>query len=290
MKNHKPSIITKLKNISRERKKVHQQTLIRYFQERLLYRLSISAYRENFFLKGGALIYAIEKEQSRLTKDIDFLAMKIDSDKESIKKIFGEICSISYSEDGVDFDTENITVDEIIEEGIYSGIRMKIPANLDNIKQNLQVDVGFGDVIIPGPVEMSYPTLLEMEEPKLQAYSVESLMAEKFETMISLGEANSRMKDFYDIYRILSSGNFDNVVLTNAVKGTFSRRETEVSKDHSLFNFEFYDDNARNAQWKAYLKKAKLDETIKFDSIHQEIRTHLKPIYDGIVKSKTKDG
>lgn len=290
MKNLQASIIAKLLNLSRERKKAHQQTLIRYFQERLLYRLSISAYSENFILKGGALIYAIEKEQSRLTKDIDFLAIKINSDKENIKMVFGGICSISYPEDGVEFAIEDIEVEELIEDGDYSGVRVKIPANLSNISQRIQVDIGFGDVITPGPVEMSYPSLLGMEEPKLKVYSVESLMAEKFEAMISLGEVNSRMKDFYDIYSRLSSGNFDPDVLQKAIEETFKKRGTETSDKHSLFTVDFFEDDARNAQWNAYLKKAQLDQKIEFDSVRQEIKTHLKRIYDAIVKSRTENG
>lgn len=273
------SIKARLKNYSKKHNKTHQFTLIRYFQERLLYRLSKSQYKNQFLLKGGALIYSLNREASRPTLDIDLLAKGISTREENIKKIFAEICNVK-SFDGVDFDPNNISISEILKEGNYSGVRVKIPATLDNIKQSMQIDLGFGDVVTPGPVEMEYPTIIAMDSPKLLAYSIESLVAEKFHAMISLAEYNSRMKDFYDIFTILQSKNYNPTILPSAIKNTFEKRKTVFIKDHSLFTDEFHQDQDRNKQWKAFLKKAKLPVNIDFYEVMKLIKQDLKPIYE----------
>ncbi len=229
MSSRAESIKAKLKNVSKEWNKNHQLTLIRYFQERFLYRLSVSEYQKNFFLKGGVLIYAIERETSRPTLDLDLLARKVEADQEKMRKIFQEICSISCEEDGVSFDPDSIETLEIAKEGNYSGIRAKVSATLGNIKQRIQIDTGFGDIVIPGPVKMTFPTLIGLPNPELLAYSIESLIAEKFEAMISLADFNSRMKDFYDVYRILTRGNYNEEVLHEAITNTIRRRSTPFS-------------------------------------------------------------
>ena len=221
------SIKTRLRNYSKKRNKVHQFTIIRFFQERLLYRLSISGYQKNFLLKGGALIYSFNKEESRPTLDIDLLADKIRPNEDNIKRIFEEICSIVF-EDGVIFESDKITTGRIVKEGNYSGIRVKVKAWLGNINQIMQIDIGYGDVVTPAPVLMEYPTLLDLESPKLLAYSVESLIAEKFEAMIKLGDYNSRMKDFYDVYTLLIKGQFEDTILLKAVANTLKKERLNL--------------------------------------------------------------
>ena len=157
---NKDSIKQKLKNYSLKHNKVHQFTLTRYFQERLLYRLSISEYRNQFLLKGGALIYSINKEQSRPTLDIDLLSKTITMNQSDIKTAFADICNLECN-DGVVFDDMSIVLTEIKKEGNYSGIRVKFSAKLDSINQSMQIDIGFGDVVVPGPIEIAYPTLIE---------------------------------------------------------------------------------------------------------------------------------
>lgn len=287
MKNLTESIKAKLKNVSREWNKNHQLTLIRYFQERFLYRLSISEYRNNFFLKGGVLIYAIERRASRPTLDLDLLARKIEADQDKIKTIFREICSMPCEEDGVIFDQDSIETSEIVKEGNYSGVRVKVLSTLGNIKQRIQIDTGFGDIVVPGPVEMIFPTLIELPNPELLAYSVESLIAEKFEAMINLAELNSRMKDFYDIYRILQSGNYDEKILHEAIANTINRRGTKLTQQHVIFSENFGADENRASQWKAFLKRAGLNEDIGLFDIMQVIKEKLKPVYDELAKSRS---
>ncbi len=276
------SVQMKLKHLSKTKNRNHQLTLTRYFQERFLFRLSISKYKNNFFLKGGALIYALEKELSRPTLDLDLLAKKIKSDTQIVHGIFRTVCNITFAEDGVLFDADKIETLEIVKEGRYSGIRVKVPASLGKINQRMQIDIGFGDVIIPAPVEMNYPTLLEMQIPLIYAYSVESIVSEKFEAMIDLSELNSRMKDFYDVYKILKKGNFDKGYLKKAIAQTINTRETIMPDDHPIFTKNFATDNMRNIQWKAFLKKANLDQSILFEEVMSVIKEELKPIYNEI--------
>ena len=281
MNNNIKSIKGRLKNYSKKKNKIHQFTLVRYFQERLLYRLSKSQYRENFLLKGGALVYSLQKEESRNTLDIDLLAKRLKSDEEEIKKIFREICDLQFY-DGVTFDTKTLTIQEIIKEGSYSGIRVKVAARLGNIKQMMQIDIGFGDIVTPGPVEMEYPTLIDvkdLDKPKLLAYSVETLISEKFQAMIDLAEYNSRMKDFYDVYTILKTERYSIKILKSAVTNTFTKRKTKLTENHVVFTEKFFQDKQRIIQWKAFLRKLKLSEELEFSDVMKYIKEIMLPIY-----------
>ena len=277
------SIKDKLKNYSKKHNKIHQATLTRYFQERLLFRLSKSIFREKFFLKGGALIYALQQEESRPTLDIDLLAKNIKANHEIIKAAFKNICELEFH-DGVTFDSNEILVSEITKEGSYSGSRIKVVARLGNIKQSMQVDIGHGDVVTPGPIEMEYPTIINMESPKLLAYSVESLVSEKFEAMIDLAEYNSRMKDFYDVFTILDSQKYDIENLKKAVKNTFEKRKTKAVSGHSLFDDSFFKAESRIVQWKAFLRKANLNTELEFSEVMKIINKIMKPIYLGLIE------
>lgn len=288
MSNIMMSIQVKLKQLSKASNKNHQLMLTRYFQERLLFRLSISKYKSNFFLKGGALIYALEKEASRPTLDIDLLAKQISADQIVIADIFKTIANIPYHADGVVFDSNNLEIAEIIKNEKYSGIRVKLMATLGKIKQRTQIDIGFGDIIFPKPIEMEYPTLLKMENPVIYVYSIESLIAEKFEAMIDLSEANSRMKDFYDVFKILEKGNFAQNHLSTAIEKTFAKRKTALVKNHPLFTESFANDEFRNKQWQAFLRKANLDTNLKFSEVMAKISDDLRSVYNEISESTQK--
>jgi len=209
------SIRAVLLNLSKQENLTFQQVATRYLHERLLYRVSLSEYKSNFILKGGNLMYAIEGLHVRPTMDIDMLAKNIDNDKENLKNIFKKICEISYDNDCVRFNSDSIVVSDIAETKKYSGVRLLIDTQFDTVKQSIQIDIGFGDVITPSATALTYPVLLnELESPVIMAYSVETVIAEKFEAMIQLGELNSRMKDFYDIYILLKNNRMDNNILT----------------------------------------------------------------------------
>lgn len=282
-KNIPASIQGRLRNIALQEKKSFDLILLLYLQERFLYRLSVSTYADKFILKGGLLLFSMTNFQTRPTKDIDFLARQISNDMEQLKDAFQRVSQISNPIDGVIFDEENITAERITEDADYQGVRIKIRASLGRMRKQLQFDIGFGDVIVPKPRTIDYPVLLDMDVPILKAYSIESVIAEKFEAMITLSIVNSRMKDFYDIYILLTRHNFDGRVLQESVFETFSRRGTIIERSHVMFTNAFAQDPSRVSQWMAFLNRTSLD-SIPFETIMNHIRTFLQPVYEAILE------
>ena len=258
IKNYGKSNRTKLLNLSKQTKGAdYNLILLRFVQERFLYRLSLSAYRENFFLKGGALLFAHERFAARPTRDMDFLGDHISRDKENIKRIMHEICSIECEEDGVKFECgeDEIWLEDITVEKEYSGTRVHMTAHMDTIVQQFSIDVGFGDVIVPQPAQLDYPLLIEgLPAVNVEAYSLETVVAEKFQTMIDRGTINSRMKDFFDVYTILKADKVDYELLKEAIVEVFANRGTELDADNVVFSEDFAQDESLQAMWKAYLK------------------------------------
>lgn len=190
------SIRDRLKNIARENKRILQEVLTVYALERTIYRISISRYNGNFTLKGGILLYAMyDKKYPRATADIDLLADKISRDEQNIISVFNEIFNIK-AEDGIEYDFKSLSTRQITKLDEYNGINVKINALLGNIRIPVAIDIGFGDVVFPKRKIMTFPALLNMPAPEIYAYSTESMLAEKFEAIVSLGYANSRYKDF----------------------------------------------------------------------------------------------
>ena len=252
--------------------------LVRYLHERLIYRISVSKYRENFFLKGGSLLYAYNGMKGRPTQDIDFLAAKISRDAAHLKEIFAEICQIECEEDGVIFDAASIRTAEITQERKYPGTRVIIVAHLDTIVQQFSADIGFGDVIVPAPVDLDYPVFLDTTPPiNIKAYSLETVVAEKFHTMVEKDTENSRMKDFFDCYQILKyqSDLVDDVALADAIRTTFENRDTVVADNLQLFTDAFSNDEFRNSLWKNFLKKINWEEQIEFAEVMIVIQNRL---------------
>lgn len=282
-KNYGKSVRAKLLNISKAEKLGYQLIVIRYIQERLLYRLSQSRFCEKLFLKGGALLYALEQFRARPTLDIDFLGDKISRDKEFVKMAFEEICAVSCPEDGMTFDTESISAEEITVNKEYHGIRLHVTARLDTIRQVISMDIGFGDVITPKPEELDYPVLLkETPAVNIMAYSLETVVAEKFQAMIDLAEENSRMKDFFDVYRILESNKVNEEMLQQAITATFSNRETGYKPDHILFAEEFVKSPTRIAFWKGFLRKIKYTEELSFETVMTVIKERLQGYWENL--------
>jgi len=285
-KNYAKSIRAKLLNIARKEKSNYQVLVIRYLYERLLYRLSVSKFREKFCLKGGALLYAFEQEFSRPTLDIDLLGVKIKNDETVLKQIFIEIMNIPCESDGVVFDTYSIKTENIAGNKVYHGIRLMYTARLDSIMQTMRIDIGFGDVIIPEAQSLSYPVLItDLPVPDILAYSLETVVAEKFHAMIDLAESNSRYKDFYDVYKILSQNELNVNDLTDAIQATFQNRETSFKANHPLFSDDFAKNPNRNIQWQHFLKKIKHPENLEFPFVVKNILERLQPIYNELSKN-----
>ena len=282
IKNYGKSNRTKLLNLTKQTKGAdYNLILLRFVQERFLYRLSKSAYRGNFFLKGGALLYAHERFAARPTRDMDFLGDHISRDKDNIKRIMLEICSIVCEEDGVTFgcDEDDIWLEDITVEKEYNGTRVHMTALMDTIVQPFSIDVGFGDVIVPQPAQLDYPLLIEgLPAVNVEAYSLETVVAEKFQTMIDRGTINSRMKDFFDVYTILKADKVDDALLKEAVVEVFANRGTELAPDHVVFSDDFAQDTTRQTMWKAYLNRIKYKDELPFSEVMDVVRERLHPM------------
>jgi len=255
-KDYGKSVKAKLLNLSKEEKIPYQLLLVRYVQERLLYRLAQSKYKNRFYLKGGALLYAHEQFKARPTLDIDFLGNNINNDKQIVKEAFSEICGILCEKDGIHFQVDTIETEEINENRIYKGIRLHVTAQLDTVCQKIAMDIGFGDIITPNPQELEYPLLLKDLPPvNIMAYSLETVVAEKFQAMIELSEKNSRMKDFYDLYSLLNSTAMDSNLLEKAIHATLKNRKTVYEENHPLFSDDFPQKSQFKMLWKGFMKK-----------------------------------
>lgn len=266
---------------------MYQLLAIRYIQERLLYRLSRSRYCDRFCLKGGALLYAYEQFNARPTMDIDFLGNNINRDVEEIRSVFMEIVSIDIPEDGITFDANKITAEEITVNKEYHGVRLTITAQIDTMVQPVSMDIGFGDVVTPAPQVIDYPTLIYgLPIPSIYAYSLETVIAEKFEAMISLSVDNSRMKDFFDVYGLLKHHDIDMKVLGQAISATFATRHTQLVETPALFTDEFANDIRRNNYFQGFLKRIKWKEALAFSEVCSYIVKQLKPYYEQIYQKQ----
>lgn len=282
-KNYGKSIRTKLLNVAKKENVFYQTILTRYFQERLLYRMSQSRYRNNFYLKGGALMYAYERFAARPTLDIDFLGNNISNEGTSIIAAFKEICSVPFEEDGVIFDVEHITAQNITEFKDYHGIRLSIPVKMDSIAQVLTMDIGFGDVVTPSPVNLDFPILLEhLPCANILAYSLETVIAEKMHAIIDLADQSSRMKDYYDLHRILKEEKYDSEVLQEAIIRTFENRHTPYYENTMFFRKDFGINQQMEVRWKAFMRKITKATDLSFSEVVAFIQETLRPYWENI--------
>jgi predicted nucleotidyltransferase component of viral defense system len=276
MENQIQSIKSRLKNIAVSMQRDNNFILQLYFQERFLYRLSVSGYKENFVLKGGLLIFALNKNMFRTTKDIDFLAKNIPGNIEDIQQVIKTIAEIEC-DDGVQFDSGSLTAAIIKEGADYTGTRIKIKGNLGNIIQNLTIDIALGDKITPGPETFSYPVLLEQKIPYILAYNYESVIAEKIEAICKLGVFTSRMKDFYDILFIKNNKSFNVQVLREAIKNTFQNRQTDRSLFFDLDKDVLWD--SQEKMWAEFLNKIKEPSRLLFKEVRKHVFEFLREYF-----------
>lgn len=250
--NFAASIHQRLKNISKDENRPFNELLQYYSMERFLYRLSQSKYAECFILKGALMLRAWQSPELRPTMDIDMLG-KTSNEIDSIIEEVKEIISVDSEPDGLMFDIDSIKAERIKEDADYEGVRVRFIGTLDNAIVHMQIDIGFDDIIHPGPVETEYPTILKSPVLKLLCYSRESAIAEKFEAMLKLGELNSRMKDFYDIWLLSRQFDFNGKVLAEAIRLTLDHRGTVIPEIIIAFTKAFIED--KQVQWKAFNKR-----------------------------------
>ena len=271
------SVRGRLLDRSRAERSDFQILLTRYALERLLYRLSVSEHRDQFILKGAMLFVTWVADPFRPTRDLDLLGYG-DNDAEVIAGTFRSICATQVANDGVTFDIGGLQAAPIREEAEYGGVRVRTTATIDGARIPIQVDVGFGDAVTPAPVEIDYPTLLDNPAPHLRAYPVETVVAEKFEALTTLGMANSRLKDFYDLWLIAQTFDFRQAALVDAVRRTFERRETILPADAPIgLTDEFV--AAWSAQWRAFLGRESMAAVPdSFAIVVADLRAFLLPL------------
>lgn len=262
--------------------------LTRYALERMLYRLSISQHREQFLLKGALLFDLWFDVPHRPTHDVDFLGFGA-ADIPHLEEVFRDICRIE-SPDGKVFQPDSVKGAEIRKEANYSGIRLTLMGLLDSARCPVQIDIGFGDAVVPGPEDVRYPIILpEMPEPQLRVYPRYTVVAEKLEALTSLGMLNSRMKDFFDLWVLAKHSDFDGSVLSQAVAATFGRRSTALPEGIPIgLSDGFINDAQKAKQWLAFLRKNAL-EPILLETVIGDLRDFLLPVLASVSAGSTLD-
>jgi len=250
--------------------------------ERFLYRLSRSAYADRFILKGALMLRIWRSPQFRPTMDIDMLG-RTSSEEARIVSQMQEIMMVGVDPDGLMFAPDSIRTERITEDAEYEGIRVRFLGTLGTARISMQIDIGFGDIIHPGPEMSELPSLLDSPAPRLLCYSRESAIAEKFEAMVSLGALNSRMKDFYDIWLLSRQFDFVGNDLAEAITLTFRQRETILPADIEAFSKDFAE--AKQNQWAAFRKRLQQEHIpASFHELTTALESFLAPIATSISK------
>lgn len=266
-----------------------------YFIERYLYRLGRSRWRGNFALKGALIFFAraseAERPYARPTKDIDLEALALNNDLDAIAGVFKTVVIVD-ADDGVRFDPDSLTVERILEEDRYAGVRVHVNAYLGKARDRIQIDIGFGDAVTPEPVEIKYPTLLDtVPEPELKAYPIETVVAEKWEATISLGEINSRLKDVIDLEKLARTESFNGAGIQNAMRNTFERRNTPFDLASPALTPAYRESATRQTDYAATRKRLRrTDGPERFADAMALVLRFLEPPYRALAERREFSG
>lgn len=274
------SVRQRLLNRSKADNRSFNELLQYYAMERFLYRLSMSDHAQHYILKGALMLRAWKSPEFRPTMDIDMLG-KTGNEEENITAQIRDILAVEIQPDGLTFDSNSIQTERITEDADYEGIRVRFRGALGTARISMQIDIGFGDIVYPGPEKAELPCMLDSPAPSLLCYSRESAIAEKFEAMIKLGQLNSRMKDFYDIWLLSRQFEFVLSSLAEAVRLTFKQRGTELSEPIDAFSDDFI--SSRQPMWAAFRKRLKQDHVPEsFQEMATEVELFLEPVIKGV--------
>ncbi len=272
------SVRQRLLNNAKATNRPFQEVLQYFAMERFLYRLSKSPHADRFVLKGALMFTLWGAPATRPTKDIDFLA-RMENSVDAVVPIIRAVCAEEVEPDGLVFDESTVEGKLIKEDADYEGVRVTFRATLQNARVSMQLDLGFGDVVFPGPEVAEYPVILELPAPQLRAYSRETVVAEKFEAMVKLGQLNSRMKDFFDVWLLSRRFDFDGARLAIAIERTFRNRKTSIPAEALALTRAFADDPTKQAQWAAFLRRSRLDwAPSDLHLVVEAIRGFLQPV------------
>ena len=277
-KNIAASVKARLQNVAVKRGEDFNLLLLRYGIERLLFRLSQSPYADRFLLKGAMLFVVWDEKTHRPTRDLDLLGFG-PSEKEDLLQIFRAVVATLVVDDGLVFDPDLVRAEEIREDNTYGGIRVRLMGKLGPAEVPVQIDVGVGDAVTPAPESASFPTLLDFPAPYVRTYPVYTVIAEKFEAMVKLGMANTRMKDFHDVWFLARRFEFDRTILRQAIEATFARRQTNLAPSPEPLTDESANDPTKQAQWAAFLRRNGLTSApSQFNEVVSELRRFLGPV------------
>ncbi len=287
-KNMGASVRARLANIAKAQGQSFDLMLNRYVIERVLYRLSVSKHAHHFVLKGATLLMTWLDTPHRGTRDLDLLGFG-DDQPDVLTGIFRNVLTQTVDDDGVTFDTNGLRVERIREDQIYGGVRLKTTASVGGAKIHVSIDVGFGDALEPGVETLDYPTLLDLPAPKLRAYARETVIAEKFQAMVALGRANTRMKDFYDIWVLCRTFTFEGDRLARAIAATFARRKTAIPATlPDALTSAFATDKAKQDQWRAFAADVDIDPG-DLAAVIDQLAAFLMPHAEAATKASPKD-
>jgi hypothetical protein len=256
-----------------------------YVMERFLYRLSRSPHAHRFVLKGALMFTAWKLESYRPTMDIDLLGNTANQ-VDSVVAIAREVCAQPVAPDGLIFNAATVKGARITEEANYEGVRLRFHASLGTARVTVQLDIGFGDVIVPSPQPIEYPTILDFPAPRLRGYSKESLVAEKFESLVTLGILNSRMKDYFDLWTLSRQFDFDGQALSTAIAKTFSNRGTKIVPEPVGLTERFADEPTKKTQWRGFIRRGRLKAPQDLQAVVNVIAGFLGPPSSALATTK----
>ncbi len=277
------SVRQRLLDLAAKRREAFDLVLIRFAIERLLYRLSRSPHADRFLLKGAMLFVVWAEGSHRPTRDLDLLGVGPAEESET-GDMFRGLCAVAVEPDGLEYLADTVRVSPIREAATYAGLRVKLEARLANIKIPLQVDIGFGDTVTPAAETIAFPALLDFPSPQLRAYPVYTVVAEKAEALVALGENNTRMKDFFDLWFLGRTFDFDGATLARAIRATFSRRHTTLPAETPPALTERFA-TERAGSWAAFAKRNG-QESLAFASIVEEIRAFIGPVLEAAARNR----
>jgi hypothetical protein len=287
-KNLAASIQSRLKEKARSSGQDFNELLHYYSMERFLYRLAQSRYCQTFVLKGALMFLVWGAPLSRPTRDIDLLGFSGNA-VETLVRTMQEICLQAVEPDGITFDPDSVKGERIKEDADYEGTRIRLRGTLGKARLHLQIDIGFADVISPGPLLVEFPTILSQPAPQLQGYPRETVVAEKLEAMVHLGRIDSRMKDFYDIWLLANTFEFAGVYISNSIRQTFELRRTTFPKEiPTALSGPF----AREKQglWEAFCTRYQLKSVPRdFEPVVDFLRTFLWPVFLAFTRGSQLD-
>lgn len=277
-KNISASVKARLQNVAGKRGEDFNLLLLRYGIERLLFRLSQSPYADGFLLKGAMLFVVWDEKTHRPTRDVDLMGFG-PSEKMDLTQVFQEVAATPVVDDGIVFNPKSVRADEIREDNAYGGVRVRLMGKLGTAEIPVQIDVGVGDAVTPAPETATFPALLDFPAPRIRMYPVYTVVAEKFEAMVKLGIANTRMKDFHDVWFLAHRFEFDGPTLRKAIEATFACRQTNLSHSPEVFTDAFANDPTKQAQWAAFLRRNGLSGTTdQFGEVVAVIRKFIEPV------------